>query len=79
MFYAGSFLHCLNEHSNFIATRGVYFLKYEFGFQREQVSPQAYMFPCIQYRTVIKYQKINNINGPLPCITFVAFVPTVAT
>jgi hypothetical protein len=79
MFHAGSCLHCLNEHSNFIATGGLYFLKYEFCFQREQVSPQAYMFTWIQYRTVIKYQKKTDINGPLPCITFVAYVPTVAT
>ena len=57
MLYAGSFFHCLNEHSNFIATAGLYFLQYKFRFQREQVSPQAHMFTCIQYRTVIKYKK----------------------
>jgi len=44
MFYAGSFLRCLKELSNFIATAGLYFLQYKFCFQREQVSPQAHVF-----------------------------------
>jgi hypothetical protein len=65
MFYTGSFLRCLNEHSNFIATGGLYFPQYKFCFQREQVSPQAYTFTYIQHRTIIKYKK-NNINHLTP-------------